>query len=76
MYVNINFVRVGISFIVLISTLFDHFINPEVQEKIDISVENGCNRLFLENLVKKIPRDEKNIIKILFLKMLRNYHEY
>ena len=75
MYVNINFVRVGISFIVLISTLFDHFINPEVQEKIDISVENGCNRLFLENLVKKIPRDEKNIIKILFLKMLRNHHE-
>ena len=58
MYVNINFLRVGISF-VLISTLFVHFINPEVQEKIDISVENGCNRLFLENLVKKYQDTKK-----------------
>ena len=59
MYVNINFLRVGISFIVLISTLFVYFINPEVQEKIDISVENGCNRLFLENLVKKYQDTKK-----------------
>ena len=59
MYVNINFLRVGISFVVLISTLFVHFINPEVQEKIDISVENGCNRLFLENLVKKYQDTKK-----------------
>ena len=59
MYVNINFLRVGISFVVLICTLFVHFINPEVQEKIDISVENGCNRLFLENLVKKYQDTKK-----------------